>query len=223
MNFKIIQEDGYKSSIFGYYPKFLNNLEQDILISWLETYNEFNDNERGENSISRLQKWFQQDGKYFCQHWKQRFNRWESYEYDEKLLKLQHKVQEFTNNLNLDQYSISPVQFNSCLINKYRDGSDYIKPHRDTELSFGYEPIIVGISLGCSRDLVFKRVQDNDKDNRLSKRDKEKEDLNFSLTLESGSLFIMMGSSQRFWSHEIPKSNDTQPRYSFTFREYISI
>lgn len=222
MNLKIIQEEeGYKNSIFGYYPKFLNQLEQDNLKNWLETYSEFTDEERGENSISRLQKWFQKDGKYFCPLWKQRFDRWESCEYDEKLLKLQDKVQEFTNNLDLEKYSIDPVKFNSCLINKYRDGNDYIKPHRDTELSFGYEPVIVCISLGCTRDLVFRRVRNNDKGNRISKIDKDKSDLSFSQTLEIGSLFIMMGSSQRFWSHEIPKSKDKEDRYSFTFREYI--
>lgn len=223
MNFKIIHEDGYKNSIFGYFPDFLNKEEQINLVNWLESHDEFSDNERGENSISRLQKWFQKDGKYFCQKWKQRFDRWKSCEYHENLDKLQDKVQLFTNQLDLDKYSISPVNFNSCLINKYRDGRDYIKPHRDTEMSFGYEPVIVGISLGCSRDLVFKRVVNNDIDNRLSKRDKNKSDMNFSFTLESGSLFIMMGSSQRFWSHEIPKSKDTLPRYSFTFREYSPI
>ena len=221
MNFKIIEEDGYKSSVFGYFPEFLNQSEQENLVKWLETYEEFKDDERGENSISRLQKWFQKDGKYFCQNWKQRFDRWKSCEYDVNLDKLQDKVQKFTNQLKIDNYTILPVHFNSCLVNKYRDGNDYIKSHRDTKLSFGHEPIIVGISLGCSRDLVFKRVINNDMDNRLSKRDKNKSDLTFTFTLESGSLFIMMGSSQRFWSHEIPKSTDMEPRYSFTFREYI--
>ena len=38
MNFKIIEEDGYKSSVFGYFPEFLNQSEQENLVKWLETY-----------------------------------------------------------------------------------------------------------------------------------------------------------------------------------------
>lgn len=221
MNFKIIKEDGYKDSIFGYHPNFLNEIQQQELIKWLEQQNEFNNEERGENSISRLQKWFQKDGEYFCNQWKQRFSRWESCVYDDILNNLQNKIQLYIDSLDiLNNNAINPVNLNSCLINKYRDGNDYIKPHRDTSLSFGDEPLIVGLSIGCPRKLMFKRVIDNI-NNKLSKRDKNKSYLDFSLTLDSGSLFIMMGSSQRFWSHEIPKSDDKKERYSFTFREYI--
>ena len=58
--------------------------------------------------------------------------------------------------------------------------------------------------------------------NSLSNLDKTKQNLNFSFELEPGSLFMMAGSSQRFFSHEIPKTTEKcGRRYSLTFREFV--
>ena len=63
----------------------------------------------------------------------------------------------------------------------------------------------------------------------MYKLDKLNQNLNVQQQLESGSLFIMGGSSQRFFNHEIPKSTDidssemeSRCRYSLTFREFIA-
>jgi alkylated DNA repair dioxygenase AlkB len=39
--------------------------------------------------------------------------------------------------------------------------------------------------------------------------------------LESGSVFIMAGSSQKKYLHTIKKTFCENPRYSLTFREFI--
>ena len=45
--------------------------------------------------------------------------------------------------------------------------------------------------------------------------------LDFEMELEDNSLFIMGGASQKYYSHEIPKSESKDTRYSLTFREFI--
>jgi alkylated DNA repair dioxygenase AlkB len=221
---KIISENGFQDSIFIYIPNFLTPEKQKELLTWSQQQPELqvetSSTDNSEQSISRLQKWYQQEGKYFCPKWKKRFKKWKSNEMSSEISNLQVLVDNYMKNIDFEYYGIPRPNFNSCLVNKYRDGNDYIKPHRDTHLSFGEEPCIAGVSLGCSRMLEFKRVIKNNKVS-LSKKDKNRENLNFSIKLNSGSLFLMMGSSQRFWSHGIPKSNDSEARYSFTFREYI--
>ena len=94
--------------------------------------------------------------------------------------------------LDLNKYGITLPDINSCLINKYRNGNDYIKPHRDTHLSFGRYPTVINLSIGGTRELYF--------------RSKNKAANNYSFNLESGSLFVMAGSSQEKFTHEITKS-----------------
>ena len=47
-----------------------------------------------------------------------------------------------------------------------------------------------------------------------------KSNVDFEIELEDNSLFIMGGASQKYFSHEIPKSNSIEQRYSLTFREF---
>lgn len=213
----------HMDSIFYYIPNFLSNRQQQELTEWLDSMRDLQDAKAFNKKRSRLQKWYQEDNSYFCPQWKQRYDRWISFKYDSKLKKIQNNVQEYVNTLkNIDDITIPKI--NSCLINKYRDGKDYIKAHRDTELSFGEDPTIIGLSLGASRDICFKRVVENkdNKNNYTRKHDKDNQHLNFTQTLESGSMFIMAGASQRLYTHEILKSDEMNPRYSLTFREYIN-
>ena len=229
IQFKIFAEDKEKyncsDSFFCYIPNFITKKEIDELIKWANSIDDFQYNPKYTNTgHSRMQKWFQKDNNFFCPKWKSRPNMWKSFTYDNKLLKLQDKVQNFLNfNDIISQLGVKIPLFNSCLINKYRDGNDYIRPHRDTDMSFGKEPTIVGLSIGQARNICFKRVKYNGCNSPLSKLDREKQNRTFSYNLESGSLFIMAGSSQKFFSHEIPKSDNSFQgcRYSFTFREFV--
>ena len=116
--------------------------------------------------------------------------------------------------------TIYKPKINSCLINKSRDGNDSIKPHRDTPYSFGDYPTICGVSFGDTRKLVFKKI-DFDKKNYNSMKTDRKSEMDFEIKLEDNSLFIMGGASQKYYSHEIPKSDSVKQRYSLTFREFI--
>ena len=124
--------------------------------------------------------------------------------------------------LALDKIGIPVPNINSCLVNIYNDGSERIRHHRDTDKAFGSSPTIIGVSLGATRLIEFKRVLYNGSNQRLSKKDKKTQYMNFKLRLESGSMFIMAGSSQKFWTHGIPADDGVvDRRYSLTMREQI--
>lgn len=94
----------------------------------------------------------------------------------------------------------------TCLLNYYRDGRDSIPPHGDRE-SKGSKNITIGISLGSSRDLVFKRNSDGKM---------------ISFENRSGDLYIMQGTIHKLWKHSIPKRMRVKDgRISLTFRQIM--
>jgi alkylated DNA repair dioxygenase AlkB len=171
--------------------------------------------------IPRKQLWFQKEGKYFCDSWKNRYDRWESVqEYPEILEQVQKRIYECDEIINsLKEHEITLPDINSCLINKYRDGNDSIRAHRDTYLSFGDFPVIIGISLGDSRILRVKRLHHPELFKSMKVQKDSDEHIDF--LLEDNSIFVMAGYSQKYFSHEIPKMEDKDSRYSLTFREFI--
>ena len=100
------------------------------------------------------------------------------------------------------------VEFNSVLINLYRDGSDSMGLHADNEPELGNCPTIASVSYGAEREIIFK---ENSGDHKLR------------VLLPHGSLLIMKGRLQHCWKHEIRKTKKPlQPRVNFTFR-FINI
>ena len=214
MKFLTINEPNGDTSQFYYQPKFLDKKETEIIESWLNSLDNFRKNPSfNKNKVARYQKWFQEDGKYFCPKWEGTYKRWEAFNYDNILIQIQKLIINKLDKLNLES--------RGCLVNMYPDGKHYIKPHRDTDLAFGKEPVIIGISLGSTRQIKFSRILYNGSNRFLSKKDKNNSHLDFSFNLENASLFIMSGSSQKYWSHEIPPCNESLCRYSLTFREHI--
>lgn len=183
------------SDDFIYIPNFLSNEMQQTLFNYLESTGDFIPTYQYTDNISRYQKWYQTDMKYFCPVWKQRFPHWESFQMDDTIKNLIDMIK---------QSNIVNININSCLINKYPNGNHFISPHRDSPDSFGEEPVIIVLSIGDMRTLLFE--------NNMKK---------FSYDLESGSIFIMRGQSQKEYLHSIPKSDSMNVRYSFTFREFI--
>jgi len=205
-------------SVFIYKPGFLSTHEQSEYIKWMNRMDDFcickNYNNTG---VMRYQKWYQKNGEYFCRSWKDRLARWESFEYDDILQKIENKVRTETYKL-LNQN----IEFNSCLINRYDNGSNYIRKHRDSKESFGEYPTIVGLSFGGTRQINFTRFVYNI--NKPSSTKEDKEFQNFGFTLEPGSIFIMTGSSQKYFGHSIPKTEKDEHnklRYSLTFRKFL--
>jgi alkylated DNA repair dioxygenase AlkB len=186
-----------------------NVLDYDLLEElqiWLDNKEFKNGYNIGGKQIPRQQLWYQKDNKYFCEEWKSRYDRWVSEEYMEFLQLVQNKIQSKLYSI-LDEFpKVSKPCINSCLINKYRDGQDSIKPHSDCQQSFGEYPTIANFSIGGTREIVLQ--------NRFNK-----ETIKFNLG--DNSLFIMAGGSQKYFSHEIPKCDSDEVRYSMTFREYL--
>lgn len=189
-----------ENSIFYYIPNYLNEQEQQLLFDYLERTCDFVPTPQFTNTISRLQKWYQVDKKYFCPMWKDRYPQWQSFDLDDTITNLVTKLQAFIKQFN----NITTPTINSCLINKYPNGKHFIAPHRDSIVSFGKTPTIVNLSIGATRTLVFQ----NDKEE-------------FTFNLESGSIFVMGGDSQECYLHSIKKADCPNVRYSLTFREFI--
>lgn len=102
----------------------------------------------------------------------------------------------------------SDTKFNSCLLNLYPDGDTGMSWHSDDETELGRDTTIASLSLGADRKFMFKHKSTNEK---------------VSIVLESGSLLIMQGKTQRNWLHSLPKTkavNDS--RINLTFRTIIS-
>lgn len=94
--------------------------------------------------------------------------------------------------------------FNSVLLNYYRNNQDSMGMHSDDEPELGPGPVIASLSLGAARTLAFKSKLNSD-----SKK----------LRLESGSLLVMAGQTQRNWKHGIGKESAAcGGRINLTFR-----
>ena len=198
-------EDEDLPSSFHYIPNVFTDSILDDIKYWLDNTTNFIECPSYHNSrYVRYQKWFQKDNKYFCPKWKYRYKRWESFPYLPIIENMEKII-----NTKLEKLDIEPIDFNSCLINKYRNGDDYIKAHRDSIDSFGEYPTIIGISFGTSRNINFKRSEFTSSDD------------DFSFTLDDNSMFIMLGSSQKKFVHEIPRCDTDKVRYSLTFRHFI--
>ena len=97
-------------------------------------------------------------------------------------------------------------QFNSVLINLYRDGSDSVSWHADDEPSLGCSITIASLSFGVSRDFQLKR--------------KDGQGKTITIVLENGSLLLMQHPTQRYWLHQIPKRQKIgDERINLTFRQ----
>lgn len=105
---------------------------------------------------------------------------------------------------------VAGENFNSVLLNYYRDAQDSIGFHSDDEPELGPRPVIASLSLGAERVFVMKHKT-------------ERKRPPVRLTLASGSLLLMKGETQRHWRHGVPK--ETRPcgsRINLTFRRISS-
>ena len=190
------------TSIFSYIPNFISRDEELQLFEYLDSEKDFVPTPQYTNNISRLQKWYQVEGKYFCPMWKERYPQWQSFEITPIISQMIERIQQFIQTIPNIKYP----HINSCLINKYPNGEYFITPHQDSAISFGYQPTIINLSIGATRTLLFKSLEGSDE---------------FSYDLEGGSIFIMAGTTNENYLHSINKVKTAGPRYSLTFREFI--
>ncbi len=95
--------------------------------------------------------------------------------------------------------------YNSVLVNRYRDGHDYMGWHSDNEKELGKNPIISSVSFGSPRDFIL----------RLKKDHTQK----IKIHLKNGDLLVMGDLIQDLWEHSLPKRlKVTEARLNLTFR-----
>jgi len=96
-------------------------------------------------------------------------------------------------------------EYNYCLLNRYRSGSDSMGWHADDEPEMGN--VIGSLSLGATRKF---RIRHN--------RTRETQ----TFLVNHGSLIIMAGTMQQFWQHEVPKTKQNiGERINLTFRKIV--
>lgn len=118
----------------------------------------------------------------------------QAYPWNDVLLAIKNKIE-----------TVAAINFNSALLNLYRDGNDSVGWHRDNEKELGAEPVIGSVSLGAPR--VFQLREYKKKENIISQK------------LLHGSLLIMRGESQQHWEHRLPKTTKRlSERINITFR-----
>ncbi|MEO6176700.1 MAG: alpha-ketoglutarate-dependent dioxygenase AlkB [Flavobacterium circumlabens] len=98
------------------------------------------------------------------------------------------------------------LDFNSLLLNLYRNGSDSVAWHSDKEHNSGTNPIIASVTFGETR--MFRL------------RHKFRKDIGqVEIPLHHGSFLLMSGTTNSFWQHQVPKTaKKVLPRINLTFR-----
>lgn len=97
------------------------------------------------------------------------------------------------------------AEYNSVLLNWYRDGNDYMGWHADAEPELGTAPTIASLSLGAGRDFTLKP--------RVGRGPR------IVVPLHSGDLLVMAGRLQQDWLHALPKRQRVlAPRINLTWR-----
>ena len=143
--------------------------------------------------IPRLQCWIGDEG---C-----------DYKYSGKILNRQNWSKE----LMLIRKKIAKetkTDFNSVLVNYYRDGKDSMGWHSDDEKELGPNPTIASISFGSERNLHFR--------NKITKE-------TISIPQTHGCLIVIDGRTQKNWQHSIKKTQKIiGPRINLTFRNIIA-
>ena len=96
----------------------------------------------------------------------------------------------------------------SCNVNYYENGKQYVKWHTDNEALFQgtqREILILSLSLGSTRDFEF--------------RAKNQEGQVHRLPLLNGDICVMEGLCQKYYSHRVPQSDEHRAgRINFTWR-----
>jgi len=143
--------------------------------------------------IPRLNAWYANPGIHYMYSGHQlKHNHWTPV-----LLDLKGQIEEFCS-----------MEFNSCLINLYRHGKDYVSWHSDNEPELGPDPFIATLSFGGIRKFQFRENKDRPID---------------SIEVESGSLLLTCDGFHANYKHQIsPTSKEVGPRISLTFRQIMN-
>lgn len=103
---------------------------------------------------------------------------------------------------------LTGIRYNFVLINRYKDGAQYIGYHKDDERDLVPNPTIAGVSFGCVRTMSFQQIDPPNQE--------------IEVNLGNGSLILIQHPTNQKWKHSIPKaSHALTPRISLTFRQML--
>jgi len=163
------------------------------------------------NSLLATINWKQEEIKMYGKvHPVPRQTAWYGYEgYDYKYSGIMCNPEPWTKELleikKVIEHFLPGEDFNSVLLNLYRNGNDKVSWHADDEPELGVNPTIASVSLGAVRRFDLKHKVDPTQ--------------NLQIELKSGSLVVMMGALQHNWLHQIPvQKKISNPRINLTFR-----
>lgn len=118
------------------------------------------------------------------------------------------------------------LEFNSVLINAYRDGQDSMGWHSDDEPELGPDPVVASISLGAERKFRWRRKRPGSGSAELggvsAKVPGKVAAKSQGVKLQHGSLLLLDGAFQREYQHSVPKTGvATGLRINLTFRQVL--
>jgi alkylated DNA repair dioxygenase AlkB len=119
-----------------------------------------------------------------------------------------HEPEPWTPALSSVRERLLPVagDFNSVLLNLYRDGRDRMGWHADDERELGPEPVIASVSLGETRRFLLRHRTRRELDT-------------VAIALAAGDLLVMKGATQHRWKHAVPgTARPVGSRLNLTFR-----
>lgn len=97
------------------------------------------------------------------------------------------------------------VDFDSCLVNLYRDGSDAVAWHADTVRKTMRNPLVATVSLGARRSFLLRPADGGPVARRYAPGE--------------GDLIVMGGACQHDWHHTVPREKSASgARMSITLR-----
>lgn len=140
--------------------------------------------------LPRLTAWYGNPGAaYTYSGIKSEPNPW-----NDGLLHIKKRIEDATN-----------CEFNSVLLNWYRDGKDSLSWHADDEKELGIDPVIASANFGETRDFQLRCNLNNE--------------WKINIPLKHGTLLVMRGELQRHWKHAVPKRSGVNgSRFNLTFR-----
>ncbi|XP_078165971.1 oxidoreductase, 2OG-Fe(II) oxygenase family protein [Carex rostrata] len=130
--------------------------------------------------------------------------------------------------LKLVHEALPGSYFNSLVLNRYKNGSDYVSWHSDDEPLYGPTPEIASITFGCEREFMLRRRPSRAEGTKIAEQSPRKRLKTLvpdqhSFLLKHGSLLVMRGYTQKDWHHSVPKrAKAGSARINLTFRRMLT-
>ncbi len=193
-------DEGFKEGLtkiengeIQFYSRFFNKVEADNFLNYLKTkiiWKQESMNMYGRKvDFPRLTSWYGDNDKPYS------FSgiTLQPHAWTNEILEIKEKIEKLTT-----------VNFNSVLLNMYRNGNDSISWHTDAEKELGENPIIASVNFGATRKFQLRHIKTKEK---------------LEIELSHGSVLLMQGELQHFWQHQVPKtSKPVSERVNLTFR-----